>query len=136
MGRMMLRKPWTLTRAAFAVAYAVAGVAGVAALNVTPPSMAEQIGVTWATVWGVYVFVGAGGCLVGILTGVWLWEYVCVHLLGSAMAVYAGIIFTTVEGVPGRSVGALLLVVLSLVLFARWATVHAEAQSDTRPPTS
>lgn len=122
--------------------YAVVTSAGLAASVWAPPVMLEVIGAQWSRVWGLFLLFGGLVCLIGVLMprgtrGDWFGEFVAIPLVASAVAVYAGVALKTVDLVPGRLAGALLLLGLAVLISVRWFRVRDDAKKSTTstPPT-
>lgn len=119
-----------LERAALAGVYALATIAGPLAILNTPPTMQESLGGTFANLWGVYLFLGGIGCLVGVILGSWLPEFLFINLLGSATTVYGVVVLSTIGGEPGRAAAGLLLLAFSCILFVVWIARYRTGRSD------
>lgn len=123
-----------LARGFRVMAYSMLTIAGPMAILYTPPSLAETMGPQWTAVWGIFLFVGALGCLVGSITDMWIGEFLFLNLLGSAIAVYAGFALSTaLDGSdPGRFAGGLCLLALDLLFADRLFSVIMLGKASQR----
>jgi hypothetical protein len=94
--------------------------------------MLDSIGPGKAHVWGWYVLIGGAVCIVGVLGSPRLWflEWSGLLLVGTAAGIYAWVAANTLDSVPGRAAGVLLLTALTVLLLARWVRVISDELQD------
>lgn len=114
----------TLTKAkitARGAGYALFIAAGVIGAVTGPLSLVAVMGDRTATVWGVWLTIGGLACLLGVLTGTWVGEFVGMPLLVSALVGYAYAVARYADSPLGawRWGGAALLVAVCCGLIDR-----------------
>lgn len=116
------------------VGYALFVTAGVVGTIFGPLSLVAVMGPDAAAIWGLWLTLGGVACLLGVLTGTWVGEFVGMPLLWSALIGYAYAVGKYTDSPLGEwrwGAGALLLAVCAGLL-DRWLDVLAVSSIHRR----
>lgn len=108
--------------------YAALMLAGLAAMFLTPTTIASETGHTVTYAWAAAVIIGALGAGAGTLTGRYRWEWVAIWPLTGGIVVYATTIWGLIlQGEVTRSAQALFITSVAAMLVRRGLELAAHA---------